>query len=65
MDKRIDYTYASEEDILREVKRVRVRYNDGSEMFFDPHDWIVYRLGIIKNLLLRGLCEIQFKTKNG
>jgi NAD(P)H-nitrite reductase large subunit len=62
MDKKIDYTYASEEDILREVKRVRVRYNDGSEMFFAPHDWVIYRVGIIKNLLLRGLCSIQFKT---
>ena len=60
-----DYTYATDEDILRDVKRVRVRYNDGGVMFFDPPDWVVHRIGIIKNLLLKGLCSIQIRTKKG
>lgn len=65
MGKGIDYTYATDEDILRDVKRVRVRYNDGGVMFFDAPEWVVYRVGIIKNLLLRGLCSIQIKVKKG
>jgi len=62
---KIDYTYATDEDILRDVKRVRIRYNDGKDLYLTATDWIVYRVGIIKNLLLRGLCSIQIKTKKG
>lgn len=59
---KIDWIFASEELILKKVKRVDVTYKDGVVKSFDPYDWVILREGIIKNLYLKGLCEIRFRN---
>lgn len=52
--------HATEQELLG-LKRVEVKYNDGTTRYMTPSEYIIYRGGIIRNLYSRGLCKIRFR----
>ncbi len=53
--------YATDKELREKVKRVDVKHSDGSMAFYDIHDWLIIKNGIIKNLYIKGLCTVRFR----